>query len=106
MNEEELLLAHHVGDVISIIQRTTHHLFDPDDLLTVSASYLIYHVSLGPSFVDIIFYGRGRTLVDHLQFQKMASSSVKKAAFLCSSHLNPVYVLSNFLLSKVHCLCT
>ncbi|OIT01765.1 PREDICTED: TBC1 domain family member 2B-like [Nicotiana attenuata] len=36
MNEEELLVAHHVGDVISIIQRSTHHLFDPDDLLTVA----------------------------------------------------------------------
>ncbi|KAL3849184.1 hypothetical protein ACJIZ3_011066 [Penstemon smallii] len=36
MNEEELLLAHQVGDVINIIQRTTHHLFDPDVLLTVA----------------------------------------------------------------------
>ncbi|KAK4363256.1 hypothetical protein RND71_018497 [Anisodus tanguticus] len=36
MNEEELLVAHHVGDVISIIQRSTHHLFDPDELLTVA----------------------------------------------------------------------
>lgn len=36
MNEEELLTAHQVGDVINIIQRTTHHLFDPDDLLTVA----------------------------------------------------------------------
>ncbi|KAJ6403982.1 hypothetical protein OIU84_012221 [Salix udensis] len=29
MKEEELLLAHHVGDVINILQKTTHHLFDP-----------------------------------------------------------------------------
>ncbi|CAI9772600.1 unnamed protein product [Fraxinus pennsylvanica] len=36
MNEEELLMAHHIGDVINIIQRTTHHLFDPDELLTVA----------------------------------------------------------------------
>ncbi|XP_049414389.1 uncharacterized protein LOC125877112 [Solanum stenotomum] len=36
MNEEKLLVAHHVGDVISIIQRSTHHLFDPDELLTVA----------------------------------------------------------------------
>ncbi|XP_016446609.1 uncharacterized protein LOC107771693 [Nicotiana tabacum] len=36
MNEEELLVAHHVGDVISMIQRSTHHLFDPDELLTVA----------------------------------------------------------------------
>ncbi|XP_043692414.1 TBC1 domain family member 2A-like [Telopea speciosissima] len=36
MKEEELLMTHQVGDVISILQRTTHHLFDPDDLLTVA----------------------------------------------------------------------
>lgn len=36
MKEEELLMANHVGDVINIIQRTTHHLFDPDELLTVA----------------------------------------------------------------------
>ncbi|MBA0548325.1 hypothetical protein Golob_019433 [Gossypium lobatum] len=36
MKEEDLLLAHQVGDVINIIQRTTHHLFDPDELLTVA----------------------------------------------------------------------
>jgi hypothetical protein len=35
MKEEELLQTHHVGDVINILQRTTHHLFDPDELLTV-----------------------------------------------------------------------
>ncbi|XP_016498517.2 uncharacterized protein LOC107817234 [Nicotiana tabacum] len=36
MNEEELLTVHHVGDIIHIIQRSTHQLFDPDDLLTVA----------------------------------------------------------------------
>ncbi|KAK1418164.1 hypothetical protein QVD17_27303 [Tagetes erecta] len=36
MKEEELLLTHHIGDAIKIIQNTTHHLFDPDDLLTVA----------------------------------------------------------------------
>lgn len=36
MKEEELLLAHQVGDVINILQKTTHHLFDPDELLTVA----------------------------------------------------------------------
>ncbi|KAK1431112.1 hypothetical protein QVD17_14350 [Tagetes erecta] len=36
MKEEELLTTYHVGDVIKIIQNTTHHLFDPDDLLTVA----------------------------------------------------------------------
>ncbi|KAI3755632.1 hypothetical protein L1987_55437 [Smallanthus sonchifolius] len=36
MKEEELLMTHHVGDAIKIIQNTTHHLFDPDDLLTVA----------------------------------------------------------------------
>lgn len=36
MKEEELLEAHQIGDVIDILQHTTHHLFDPDELLTVS----------------------------------------------------------------------
>ncbi|KAJ9686408.1 hypothetical protein PVL29_015353 [Vitis rotundifolia] len=36
MKEEELLLAHQVGDVINILQKTTHHLFDPEELLTVA----------------------------------------------------------------------
>ncbi|KAH9793542.1 Rab-GAP TBC domain-containing protein [Citrus sinensis] len=36
MREDELLVTHHVGDVINILQRTTHHLFDPDELLTVA----------------------------------------------------------------------
>ncbi|KAJ4980330.1 hypothetical protein NE237_031167 [Protea cynaroides] len=36
MKEEELLMANQVGDVINIIHRTAHHLFDPDDLLTVA----------------------------------------------------------------------
>lgn len=36
MKEDELLLTHHVGDVINILQRTTHHMFDPDELLTVA----------------------------------------------------------------------
>ncbi|KAD5803557.1 hypothetical protein E3N88_14917 [Mikania micrantha] len=34
MNEEELLMTHHVGNAIKIIQNTTRHLFDPDDLMT------------------------------------------------------------------------
>ena len=29
-------MAHQVGDVINIIQTTSHQLFDPDELLTVS----------------------------------------------------------------------
>lgn len=36
MKEGELLITHHVGDVINILQKTTHYLFDPDDLLTVT----------------------------------------------------------------------
>ncbi|XP_065874873.1 uncharacterized protein [Euphorbia lathyris] len=36
MKEGELLITHHVGDVINILQKTTHHLFDPDELLTVA----------------------------------------------------------------------
>jgi len=36
MKEEELLGAQQIGDVIKILQKTTHHLYDPDELLTVS----------------------------------------------------------------------
>ncbi|KAD1326113.1 hypothetical protein E3N88_43017 [Mikania micrantha] len=36
MKEEELITTNHVGDVINIIQTTTHHLFDPDELLDVA----------------------------------------------------------------------
>ncbi|KAI4383227.1 hypothetical protein MLD38_009093 [Melastoma candidum] len=36
MKEDALLLTHHVGEVINILQTTTHHLFDPDELLTVA----------------------------------------------------------------------
>jgi hypothetical protein len=41
MKEDELLSANQVGDVINILQRTTHHLFDPDDLLTVAFDKII-----------------------------------------------------------------
>ncbi|KAF6168676.1 hypothetical protein GIB67_026562 [Kingdonia uniflora] len=34
VKEEELLMTSQIGDVISILQITTHHLYDPDDLLT------------------------------------------------------------------------
>jgi hypothetical protein len=36
MKENELLMTHQVGDVINILQKTSHQLFDPDELLTVS----------------------------------------------------------------------
>ncbi|CAA6670825.1 unnamed protein product [Spirodela intermedia] len=36
MKEEEILSAHHIGDVIDVLQTTTHHLYDPDELLTVA----------------------------------------------------------------------
>ncbi|KAF7831634.1 TBC1 domain family member 2A [Senna tora] len=36
MKEDELLLTHHIGEVLNVLQKTTHHLFDPDDLLTVA----------------------------------------------------------------------
>ncbi|XP_077216710.1 ypt/Rab-GAP domain of gyp1p superfamily protein [Tasmannia lanceolata] len=36
MKEEELLIAHQIGDVISILHNTTHHLYDPEELLTVA----------------------------------------------------------------------
>lgn len=35
MKEEELLHTHQIGDVIDILQTTTHHLYDPDELLRV-----------------------------------------------------------------------
>lgn len=36
IKEDHILLTHHVGDVINILQKTTHHMFDPDELLTVA----------------------------------------------------------------------
>ncbi|XP_068641408.1 uncharacterized protein [Aristolochia californica] len=36
IKEEELVCAHQIGDVISILQNASHHLFDPDELLTVA----------------------------------------------------------------------
>lgn len=48
MKEEELLLTHHVGDVINILQKTTHHLFDPDELLPVT------HLSVLALFRDAV----------------------------------------------------
>lgn len=35
MKEEELLTAHQIGDAINILQTASHHLYDPDELLTV-----------------------------------------------------------------------
>ncbi|CAI8587145.1 unnamed protein product [Vicia faba] len=36
MKEDQLIITHHVGEVINVLHTTTHHLFDPDDLLTVA----------------------------------------------------------------------
>ena len=36
MKEEEILICHHIGDVIDVLQTTTHHLYDPDEILTVA----------------------------------------------------------------------
>uniref|UniRef100_A0A1D1Z0T2 TBC1 domain family member 2A n=1 Tax=Anthurium amnicola TaxID=1678845 RepID=A0A1D1Z0T2_9ARAE len=36
MKEEELLSTFQIGDVIDILQTTTHHLYDPDELLMVA----------------------------------------------------------------------
>lgn len=46
MREDELLVTHHVGDVINILQRTTHHLFDPDELLTVRQNLPLFYFSV------------------------------------------------------------
>lgn len=43
MNEEELLTAHNIGDVLSILQESTHHMYDPDELLTVRLISLDLH---------------------------------------------------------------
>lgn len=44
MKEDQLLLTHHVGEAINILHQTTHHLFDPDDLLTVR-KFSIAHIN-------------------------------------------------------------
>ncbi|WOK92948.1 hypothetical protein Cni_G01640 [Canna indica] len=36
MKEEDLLRARQIGEVIGILQTTTHHQYDPDELLTVA----------------------------------------------------------------------
>lgn len=36
INEDQLLAANHVGDIIRILRHTTHHAFDPDALLKVA----------------------------------------------------------------------
>ncbi|WOL13658.1 hypothetical protein Cni_G22431 [Canna indica] len=36
MNEEEILNAHQIGEVIHTLQRTIHHSYDPDELLRVA----------------------------------------------------------------------
>ncbi|KAL3646058.1 hypothetical protein CASFOL_011238 [Castilleja foliolosa] len=46
MNEEELLRTHHVGDVINVIHRTNHHLFDPDELLKVAFEKIGFMTSM------------------------------------------------------------
>lgn len=50
MKENELLMTHQVGDVINILQKTSHQLFDPDELLTVS------HACLSPK-TEFIYSG-------------------------------------------------
>lgn len=55
MNEDELVLTHHVGEVINVIQRTTHNLFDPDELLTVIVSSLWHDLLREVSFLLLLF---------------------------------------------------
>lgn len=60
MKEEELIHSHHVGDVINILQKTTHHLFDPDELLTVkqfSLPLFIYNIFLRSCCLFCTFIG-------------------------------------------------
>lgn len=35
MREDDLLRIQHIGDVIDVLQTTAHHLYEPDELLTV-----------------------------------------------------------------------
>ena len=52
MREDDLLRIQHIGDVIDILQTTTHHLYDPDELLMVNLpSSLLFSYSF--SFVGI-----------------------------------------------------
>jgi len=52
MREDDLLCIRQLGDVIDILQTTTHHLYDPDELLTVNLpSSLLFSYSF--SFVGI-----------------------------------------------------
>jgi len=60
MKEEELIHSHHVGDVINILQKTTHHLFDPDELLTVkqfSLPLFSYNIFLSSCCLFFPFIG-------------------------------------------------
>lgn len=41
MKEEELLNARQVGAAIDILQTTSQHLFDPDELLAVSQTSVL-----------------------------------------------------------------
>jgi len=50
MREDDLLHIQHIGDVIDILQTTTHHLYDPDELLTVNLLHCYFIVL---SFPDI-----------------------------------------------------
>ena len=51
MREDDLLHIQHIGDVIDILQITTHHLYDPDELLTVNLLHCYFIVL---SFADIV----------------------------------------------------
>ncbi|RWR76296.1 growth hormone-regulated TBC protein 1-like protein isoform X1 [Cinnamomum micranthum f. kanehirae] len=54
INEEEVLNAYHVEEVVSILQKSAHHLFDPDKLLTVAFN------KIGPMTVDALTRERKR----------------------------------------------
>ncbi|KAJ8636134.1 hypothetical protein MRB53_010401 [Persea americana] len=54
MNEEEVLNAHQIEEVVSILQKSAHHLFDPDKLLTVAFN------KIGPMTIDALTRERKR----------------------------------------------
>ena len=48
IEEDELLAAQNIGDVISILHNTTHHAFDPEELLKVAFEHI------GPMIMNTI----------------------------------------------------
>lgn len=80
MKENELLMTHQVGDVINIIQTTSHQLFDPDELLTVKSHIpnpkekkklvQMFKINLLLSFVQVAFEKIGSMTTNTISKQR------------------------------------